>query len=59
MRPFPLNELFRMTRRELFALHVRVTAELPALPVASSERAVAFDNLRLIREVLALRGPAP
>ena len=59
MRPFPLNELFRLTRRELFALHARVTAELPTLPAASSDRAMAFDNLRLIRSVLALRGPAP
>jgi hypothetical protein len=51
MRAYSLNELFRMTRAELFALHAWIVAELVALPEA--DRAVALDTLRKIRRVLA------
>jgi hypothetical protein len=57
MQAFSINELCRLTRRELFVLHARVAAELPALPANSVERAIAFDNLRLIRSVLSERPP--
>jgi hypothetical protein len=32
MRVWTLNELFFLTRAELFALHYRITAELDQLP---------------------------
>ncbi len=57
MRAYSLSELSLMTRNELFALHARIVAGLPALPEA--ERAVALDNLRCIRRVLAQAKPAP
>jgi len=51
MRAWTLNELFRLTRTELFSLHARLVAELPTLRAA--DRDVALDNLRKVRRVLA------
>lgn len=51
MRAYSLNELFRLTRAELFALHARITAEVPTL--CETDREVALDNLRKLRRVLA------
>ena len=59
MRAYSLNELFRLTRNELFALHAETVCELAELPEASSDQVIAFENLRLIHRVLARRGPAP
>jgi len=57
MRAYSLNELFTLTRAELFALHAKIVADLAALPEA--DRAVAFDNLRKLRRVLAHPRNAP
>ena len=51
MRAYSLNELFCLTRAELFALHTRITAELPTL--CETDRETALDNLRKLRRVLA------
>ena len=53
MRVYSLNELFRLTRNELFALHAETVAELNRLPEASPDRVVGFENLRNIRRVIA------
>ena len=53
MRAYSLNELFRLTRNELFELHAEIVRELVDLPEDSAELAVAFENLRLIRRALA------
>jgi hypothetical protein len=53
MRAYLLNELFRLTRNELFALHAEIVRELDDIPEDSAELVVAFENLRLIRRVLA------
>ena len=53
MRAYSLNELFRLTRNELFDLHAEVVRELDDIPEDSAELVVAFENLRLIRRVLA------
>jgi hypothetical protein len=50
---------FRLTRRELFALHAEIVAELSRLPEGSPEHHVALGNLRLIRRVLAQPALAP
>lgn len=51
MREYSLNELFCLTRAELFALHARIAAELPTL---TGERyTTALENLRKVRRVLA------
>lgn len=59
MRAYSLNELFNLTRAELFALHADIANELAALPDGSDERAIALDNLRTIRRVLAQPQFAP
>ncbi|HEY2068127.1 MAG TPA: hypothetical protein VGG48_01120 [Rhizomicrobium sp.] len=51
MRDYSLSELFNFTRAELFALHARIAAELPAL--SETGRAKALENLRRLRRVLA------
>ena len=53
MRIYSVNELFRLTRHELFALHAEIIAELSRLPEGSPDYEVALANLRLIRRVLA------
>jgi hypothetical protein len=52
MRAYSLNELFRLTRTELVALHAKIAVELLAKPVNSPERQTALGNLRLIRRIL-------
>jgi len=66
MRVWTLNELFRLTRAELFALHRCIVTDMAALPDGHSDRDVALANLRAIRPVLgpwplapACRQPAP
>jgi hypothetical protein len=51
MRAYSLNELFCLTRTELFALHAGIAAKLPTL--CELDRDVAFNNLINIRRVLA------
>jgi hypothetical protein len=53
MRAYSLNELFRLTRNELFELHAEIVRELDDMPEDSAELATAFENLRLIRRALA------
>ncbi len=53
MRSYSLNELFRLTRFELFDLHGKVVTELSTLHEAAPERTVGYANLQLIRRVLA------
>ena len=53
MRAYSLNELFRLTRNELFDLHAEIVRELDVIPEDTAELVVAFENLRLIRRVLA------
>ena len=57
MRTYSLNELFRLTRRELLTLRAKIAAELSDL--CGPERLVALENLRLLRIVLAHPRPAP
>ena len=59
MRAYTLNELWSLTRSELFALHRRIAADLAELPESSPERLIALTNLRIIRQVLARPGPTP
>ena len=51
MRAYSLNELFCLTRAELFALHTKIAAELPTL--LEGDHAVALENLRRIRCLLS------
>lgn len=57
MRAYSLNELFCLTRAELFSLHARIAGELPSLSVA--DRETAIENLRRIRRVLSHPAVAP
>ena len=57
MRAYSLNELFCLTRAELFALHARIAAELPAL--SETDRSIALDNLRKLRRILAAASLEP
>ena len=59
MRVLTINELWRLTRIELFDLVQRITAELPQFVEGSPERANALTSLRNIRYVLARRDLAP
>ena len=59
MRVLTINELWRLTRIELTALHARIMNELASLPEGSVERANAHANLRTIRSVLARRDFSP
>jgi hypothetical protein len=56
MRAYSLNELFCLTRAELFALYSRIVSDLSS--VDDADRETAFENLRKVRRVLALR-PRP
>ena len=53
MRVYTLNELFRLTRAELFGLHQEIVNALAAMPESDPERPVALANLQNIRKVLA------
>ena len=57
MRAYSLNELFRLTRAQLFSLHAEIAASLPFLP--ETERAIALGNLRELRRLLARLVPTP
>jgi hypothetical protein len=59
MQEWTLNELFRLTRAELFGLHTAIVADLANAPEASPEREVGLANLRKIAKVLALPNMAP
>lgn len=59
MRVWTLNELFRLTRAELFELHRAIVTALAAMPDTAPERLVALVNLRNIRFMLARNDPAP
>jgi len=59
MRVWTLNELFSLTRTELFALHYRITADLDQLAEGSDERSIALTNLRNIRRALVQPRVAP
>ena len=59
MRVLTINELLRLTRKELCDLAARIAAALPHYPEGSAEHANALTNLRNIRAVLARRAPAP
>jgi hypothetical protein len=54
-----LNELLRLTRAELCALHREIAATLWTLPEASPQRLIALGNLRNIRHVLGRMTPTP
>ena len=53
MLVWTLNELFRLSRAELFRLHAEITVRLSELPEGSAEYLAAINNLRAIRRVLA------
>ena len=57
MRAYSLGELFNLTRRELFALHARIVAELPAL--SEDDYLICLETLRRIRRVLGHPHYAP
>jgi len=57
MRAYSLNELFNLTRGELFALHTRIVIELSEL--SGNDYAVAVENIRRIRCVLTHPRYAP
>jgi hypothetical protein len=59
MKVWTLNELFRYTRTELFALHREIVAELANMPEGSPERDISLANLRLIARALTLPNIAP
>ena len=59
MKAWTLNDLFRLTRAELFSLHREIVAELANAPEGSPERDIALANLRLIARALALPNIAP
>ena len=59
MRAYSLNELFRLTRAELFALHTQIANECAEMPEGSPERDIAINTLRDIRRVLARRCLVP
>ncbi len=53
MRVWTLNELFRLTRAELFGLHQEIVNALGVMQDNDLERAIALANLQNIRRVLA------
>jgi hypothetical protein len=54
-----INELWRLTRIELFDLIGKIKNELPTFPDCSLERANALTSLSNIRYVLARRDFSP
>jgi hypothetical protein len=59
MRVWTLNELLRLTRTELCALHREIAATLARLRETSPQRLIALRNLRNIRHVLGRMTPTP
>jgi hypothetical protein len=59
MRVLTITELMRLTRTELCALLMRITARLPTFPEGSPQRTAAYINLRNIRWALARRDFTP
>ena len=59
MRVLAINELLRLTRKELCDLAAHITAALAHYPAGSAEHTIALTNLRNIRWALARRAPAP
>ncbi len=59
MRVLTINELMRMTRKELCDLAAHITALLPTYRQGSAAHTAAFINLRNIRWALARRDFAP
>ena len=53
MRAWTLNELFRLTRAELFGLYRDIVNALAAMPDSDPERPIALANLQNIRRALA------
>ena len=59
MRVLTINELLRLTRKELCDLAAHITAILPTYREGSAGRTTALINLRNIRWVLARRDLSP
>jgi hypothetical protein len=59
MRSYSLNELFRLTRNQLFALHAETAAALTGLADGAAERPILLETLRNIRRVLARPNLSP
>jgi hypothetical protein len=59
MRVLTINELLRLTRKELCDLAAHITAALPHYPEGSAEHTNALTNLRNIRWVLTRRDFSP
>ncbi len=59
MKVWTLNELFRLTRAELFGLHREVVTELVNAAPGSPDGEIALDNIRRIAKALALPNVAP
>jgi hypothetical protein len=58
-RVLTINELLRLTRKELCDLAAHITAALANYPEGSAEHTATLITLRNIRWVLARRAPAP
>jgi hypothetical protein len=59
MHVLTINQLLRMTRKELCGLATQISARLPTYREGSPNRTAAFLNLRNIRWALARRDPSP
>jgi hypothetical protein len=59
MRVLTINELLRLTRKELCDLAARIAAILPTYLEGSPDRTAALTNLRNIRWALARRDFSP
>ena len=59
MRVLTINELLRMTRKELCDLGAHIAAALPTYREGSPGRTAALINLRNIRWALARRDFSP
>ncbi len=59
MQVWSLNELFRLSRAELFGLHGQIATALVEASEGSPERASGLASLRNIAKVLARPNLAP
>jgi hypothetical protein len=59
MRVLTINELLRMTRKELCDLAAHIAARLPTCREGSPARTAALISLQNIRTALARRGLTP